>query len=93
MPPEVFYPRPIVQSAIIKFTRKANYPSLEIRKIINRVVRSAFSQRRKKAVRNLGNEFKDLNMLDIFNQLEIDVDARAENITPKQYFKLALTIH
>ncbi len=92
VPPEVFYPRPIVQSAIIKFTRKANYPSQEMRKTINKIVRSAFSQRRKKAVKNLGNEFKNLNIPYIFDSLEIDTNVRAENITPEQYFNLAKAI-
>ena len=89
LPPEVFYPKPLVYSAIVNFTQKQNIPTIQERKLLNTIVRMAFSKRRKKMINNLQPHFKTINFKSIFNELNIDQNIRAENLSPTEY--LALT--
>jgi 16S rRNA A1518/A1519 N6-dimethyltransferase RsmA/KsgA/DIM1 with predicted DNA glycosylase/AP lyase activity len=89
VPPDVFFPKPIVQSAITKFTRKEIIPTLEERKLLKTIVRTAFSKRRKKMINNLQPVLKNIDFKSVFDELKIDQNTRAENLTPSEY--LALT--
>jgi 16S rRNA (adenine1518-N6/adenine1519-N6)-dimethyltransferase len=90
--PEVFYPKPAVHSAIIKFTRKQTIPTIQERKLLNTVVRTAFSKRRKKMINNLQPEFNEIDLESVFNKLKIDLNIRAENLSPTDYFQLSKAI-
>lgn len=92
VPPEVFYPKPIVHSAIVKFTRKQAIPVIHERKALNVIVRTAFSKRRKKMINNLQPEFKKVDLKSVFDKLKIDQNIRAENLSPADYLKLTRTI-
>jgi len=49
LPPQVFYPEPDVQSAVVRFTRREETAvSMDERKAFRRFVKQGFSQRRKK---------------------------------------------
>ena len=92
VPPEVFHPRPIVNSAIIRFTRKAIIPTIEERILLNSVVRLAFSKRRKKMINNIQPEFKEIDFKSVFDNLNFDLNIRAENLTPTDYLNLTKSI-
>ena len=81
VPPDVFKPRPSIDSSVIKFT--FNKPKLICSdQNLKTVVRMAFNQRRKK----LSNALKRLDA-DLPAE-EFDFDLRAEALKPEMYEKL-----
>ncbi|MBC8345477.1 MAG: 16S rRNA (adenine(1518)-N(6)/adenine(1519)-N(6))-dimethyltransferase RsmA [Candidatus Marinimicrobia bacterium] len=84
IPPEVFYPKPRVDSAIIRFTKKAN-PIVPDNQYIqfNKIVKAAFSKRRKMLRNSLtGFDFPE----EI--KTEIDFTRRPETLTISEFAKL-----
>ena len=87
VPPDVFYPKPEVTSGIVKFTKKQNIPDLETREKLAILTRTAFLKRRKKLI----NTIKDImpeNISEIFKQLNINENARPEELPPEIYLKM-----
>jgi 16S rRNA (adenine1518-N6/adenine1519-N6)-dimethyltransferase len=82
--PEVFFPKPKVESAIIRFTKKAS-PIIADNEYIkfNKIVKMAFSKRRKM----LRNSLKDSN-IPISIQEEIDFTRRPETLSIEEFAKL-----
>ncbi|MEM9443991.1 MAG: 16S rRNA (adenine(1518)-N(6)/adenine(1519)-N(6))-dimethyltransferase RsmA [Verrucomicrobiota bacterium] len=72
--PDVFYPQPKVQSAILRLERKEPYPSQEQRSKFHHFVKIGFSQRRKK----------------LRNTLNIPLDERPQHIDVKDWWQLFL---
>lgn len=89
VPPQVFYPPPQIDSSFIHMKSKENVPSKETLAILNNIVRSAFSQRRKKAFKLISGAFKNIDLDKAFSFAEISKDDRAEHIDIPQYIKLA----
>lgn len=84
--PAQFYPRPEVTSAVIRLKFKEKVPTLGI----FRLVKTAFSHRRKKLIRNLSAlRIKPRVLEDIFRELEIPLEVRAEALPPEKYLLLA----
>ncbi len=82
VPPESFYPAPKVISTIIQLTRKSELPDVDFLKL-KRVVKGAFSQRRKtlrNALRSSGLEISDLT--------DVLLAKRAEQLTVQQFIDL-----
>lgn len=90
VPPDVFYPKPEVTSAIVKFTKKQNIPDLETREKLDVLTRAAFLKRRKKLINTIKN-FMPENIDEIFRLLNINENARPEELSPEIY--LAMTKH
>ena len=82
-----FFPRPKVNSAIVQFTLKP-LPVNVVAKDFQSLVKTAFSQRRKKAISLLSKKYKNANLVNIFNDLNIDSNSRAENISFDNYLAL-----
>ena len=82
--PEVFIPRPKVESAIIRFTKKDS-PVVADKKYVkfNKIVKAAFSKRRK-MLRNSLNDFD----IPISIQEEIDFTRRPETLSIEEFAKL-----
>ena len=84
VPPEVFYPRPKVDSAILRFTKKDS-PVIRDDQFVkfNKIVKAAFSKRRK-MLRNSLNDF------DIPDQIqeEVDFTRRPETLSVLEFSKL-----
>ena len=82
--PEVFIPRPKVESAIIRFTKKDS-PVVADNKYVkfNKIVKAAFSKRRK-MLRNSLNDFD----IPISIQEEIDFTRRPETLSIEEFAKL-----
>lgn len=82
VPPGAFYPPPKVQSAVIRLRPRGNaLPWAEL----DRVLKAAFSARRKTLRNALGALFD----ADALAALEIDPGLRAENLTPEEFLRLA----
>jgi len=84
IPPDVFYPRPKVDSAIMKFSKKEQplVPDEHFVKF-NKIVKAAFSQRRKMLRNSLAG-------FDIPENIrgEIDFTRRPETLSIKEFAKL-----
>ena len=81
IPPDVFIPKPKVDSAIIRFTKKEN-PLISDEKYMrfNKLVSAAFSQRRKM----LRNTLKAWNFTDSVKE-RIDFTRRPESLTIEEF--------
>jgi 16S rRNA (adenine1518-N6/adenine1519-N6)-dimethyltransferase len=86
VPPGAFVPQPKVDSAIVKLTprRPSPWPPID-EDSFARVVKAAFSQRRK----TLRNTLKPLFSHEALQQLPIDLGQRAENLSVDDYVRIA----
>jgi len=89
IPPDLFYPRPEIVSCIIRMTRRETYPDFELRKILSRLTRTAFAHRRKKMFRQTASVFGEEPLKSAMETVGIDLDIRAERITPEQFLRMA----
>lgn len=89
VPPECFQPRPKVDSAIVRLVPydAPPYPAKDI-KLLERLVNTAFQQRRK----TLRNALKQLIPVEAIDDLEIDTSKRPENLTLKDFVDLSNTL-
>ena len=86
--PEVFNPPPKVDSGVIRLTRKENYQDLGCDpKMLKKVVKMAFQQRRK----TLRNSLKSLGLSDRFRESEI-LNKRPEQLSIPQFVTLTSDI-
>ncbi len=88
VPPSVFHPKPKVDSALTRLTLRRERPSPSELVPMKRLVRTAFSQRRKKMLKALSREYGQ-GIKDIVDELGISPDARAEEISPETFSVLA----
>lgn len=87
--PQVFFPQPEVESAILRFTRKSAFPNVDEIKILSKVVRTAFSQRRKMMIKALSDNFGKEKTAKAFEQLEISANSRAEDLDVGKFLFLS----
>lgn len=89
VPPEAFFPRPKVQSAIVRITPKSKpFRSDCSREQLSRLVQLAFAQRRK----TLRNNLKDVMTDAVIEQLGINPGCRAETLSLDQLIDLSLQL-
>ena len=87
VPPEAFFPRPKVQSAIVRITpRNERYRPECSRERLSKLVQLAFAQRRK----TLRNNLKDVLGDVAIEALGIDPGCRAETLSLDQLIDLSL---
>lgn len=83
-----FFPRPEVDSAIIKMNFKEQLPECD-EKLFRTIVRATFSKRRK----TLKNGLKSLDIEDsILNQLDLNLTRRPEDLSIGEFVSLANAI-
>lgn len=87
-PPEMFHPRPEVDSCVIRLKRLADPPSAEYRKKLSRIVRLAFGQRRKKMIKQLAGTFGRDVMDEIYREVGLPEDIRAERVSVVQFRRI-----
>lgn len=87
--PNVFYPKPKVDSAIVQINFKKDFhPEIED-DFFMKVVKASFGNRRKTLKNSLGNSiFKSIN----FNHLHFDLTRRAEELTSEEFIELSKLI-
>ncbi len=84
----VFYPKPNVDSAIVVFNKKKDKLKLNNEEHFFKLVKSAFTQKRKTLKNNLSNY--DLNKVNnILKTFNKDINERAENITIEEFVKIS----
>lgn len=88
--PDCFSPPPKVDSAIVRLTpyKELPHPCKDV-KLLGRVVREAFGQRRK----TLRNTLKQLISSDNLTQLNIDPTLRPERVTLEEFVIIADYLH
>ncbi len=86
--PHVFDPPPKVQSGVLRLTRKKNYKNVCDEKLLFKVVKTAFNQRRK----TLRNSLKTLNLSDILTEDAI-FDQRPEQLSVADFIALTKQIN
>jgi len=84
VPPQVFYPPPKVGSAVVVLERKVAPPHSE-RAV--ELARAAFGQRRKMLRRSLSEVLE--NPVGVLERVGVDPQARAEELAPEDYLRLA----
>jgi 16S rRNA (adenine1518-N6/adenine1519-N6)-dimethyltransferase len=84
VPPQVFYPPPRVESAVVLLTRKPSPPHSDQAVVI---ARAGFGQRRKMLRKSLASIFDD--PVEVLTQTGLDPTDRAENLAPSDYLRLA----
>jgi 16S rRNA (adenine1518-N6/adenine1519-N6)-dimethyltransferase len=83
---QVFNPPPKVKSAVIRLTRKTNFPKIDYQ-YFKKLVKTAFNQRRK----TLKNSLKSYNLSDNLKQDTIFAK-RPEQLSPDEFVSLAIKI-
>ncbi|MGM0419261.1 MAG: 16S rRNA (adenine(1518)-N(6)/adenine(1519)-N(6))-dimethyltransferase RsmA, partial [Thermodesulfobacteriota bacterium] len=93
--PNLFYPRPKVDSCVIeiKFKKEIDNPAVsEI--FFHNIVKTAFNQRRKTVKNSLSKIVKDKSLLEsYFHEAQIPPDSRAENLDVNDYVNLSNIIY
>ncbi|MBI5403327.1 MAG: ribosomal RNA small subunit methyltransferase A [Ignavibacteriae bacterium] len=86
VPPTVFFPKPKVESSVIKlcFDNETDLKSISIFKAL---VRASFGKRRKIIKNSLKEYFEKTNIS--FDDLDFDFTRRAENVKVEEYVALA----
>ena len=86
IPPEVFYPQPKVDSAILRLVPRKQKLELKNYSFFEKIVKQSFAQRRKTLHNNLKGIFKE-NETNL-DCLPIDAKLRAENLTVSDFVAL-----
>ncbi|GMN90088.1 16S rRNA (adenine(1518)-N(6)/adenine(1519)-N(6))-dimethyltransferase RsmA [Francisella sciaenopsi] len=87
IPPEVFYPQPKVDSAILRLKPKANKLVINDYVFFENIVKQSFAQRRKTLHNNLKGILKELDVDP--STLPVDTKLRAENLSMEDFVSLA----
>ncbi len=84
VPPQVFYPAPNVESAVVVIVRKPE--PLGAKRAVE-LARAGFGQRRKMLRRSLASAVDD--PISVLETARIDPTSRAEDLSPEDYLRLA----
>lgn len=86
VPPSAFWPKPKVYSVVLKLTPLKN-PRVDItdHKLYEKVIRSAFSSRRKMLSNSLQSGFPKDSVLKALAESDIDPKRRAETLSIKEF--------
>lgn len=85
-PSDMFRPVPKVDGAILDFEPHTDYLELDFT-ILQKILKEAFSQRRKKIKKNLSK------YINLIKDLNIDENLRAENLSVKDYCNISLALN
>lgn len=92
---ERFTPSPNVDSAVVRIDLKEKRLDVEDEELYKKVVKAAFSSRRKTLVNNLMNNFSLARgqAEELVSSCGLDVTVRGESLTPEQFASLANAIN
>ena len=79
-----FYPRPKVESSLLKFTPKKKYFEIKDAKNLEMITRVFFNQRRKKIKNSFNQIFSDSKYFA--EKLNLDLNLRPQNLSPSTYY-------
>ncbi len=84
--PGDFYPAPKVASCILGF-KTTSFKGVKPRPFVG-FIKYCFSQRRKVLLKRLKNYASEAELLEVYKDLEINITARPENISPDEYIEI-----
>ncbi len=88
VPKTVFIPKPQVDSIVIRFVPKKDYPIKDLNRF-NEFVKGCFTQRRKTLYNNLKEFFNDKEKaIQVLNDCKFDENRRAESLSVEDFVKL-----
>lgn len=95
VPPSAFWPKPKVDSAVLRIKLKEKSPQNDKKNEKNflRTVKAGFSQKRKMLKNNLKSLLPAAILEEIFASLNFNVGIRAEDLTVENWVKLAQKIN
>ena len=93
VPPEVFYPAPAVDSALVEFNLKENVPDMEVRKKLEKVVKLAFLNRRKQLGKVLKQNYTEEAIRAALAEINHPWEIRPERLTVQDFEKLSLLLN
>ena len=87
---QYFSPIPRVDSAILAITdiNRNNIPNPEFERVYFEVVKTAFAQKRKQAIKNLQSLAPKERFEEIFEHVGIETNVRAEDISFEQWLQI-----
>lgn len=94
VPKTVFMPQPKIDSSVIKLTLKKELPDIDRDKFF-RVVKAAFSKRRKTIMNALSSYDFDIEkeiIKETLERLNISTEERAENLSVEDFIKISKTL-
>ncbi|MDD3154642.1 MAG: 16S rRNA (adenine(1518)-N(6)/adenine(1519)-N(6))-dimethyltransferase RsmA [Victivallaceae bacterium] len=89
VPPDVFYPQPEVDSAIVQFVLRADAPSETAARYLPGIVRTVFAQRRKQLGKTLGSVYGKAVALAALERCRIPANERPERLSVSDFSRLA----
>ena len=84
--PHSFSPKPKIDSTLLFFSPKKNFPKLKNPKNLEKITRIFFRHRRKMLKKPFNQLFKD--NIEILNKLNINLNLRPQNIDCQTYYNL-----
>lgn len=88
-PPDLFFPKPDVDSVILRLTLRPDRPEAGLFKTLSTLVKVSFAHRRKKMFKQAAAVFGAEPLEKAMNDLGISLDIRAEKIDPALFRRLA----
>ena len=88
VPPEVFFPPPEVESAVVSFRLHDRAPEPEILRLLPGVVKTVFAQRRKQLGKVLSSNYGRERSLAALEALHLPTEIRPDKLTVQQYIEL-----
>lgn len=88
VPPEVFFPPPEVESAVVSFRLHDRAPEPEILRLLPGVVKTVFAQRRKQLGKVLSSNYGRERSLAALEALHLPTEVRPDKLTVQQYIEL-----
>ena len=90
IPASCFFPAPEIDSACVTLVRRPSAPLGEKESAIyDRVIRRGFSQRRKKLLKLLKEDWAEAALTAAFAAAKVSADTRAEQVSLEQFIELA----
>ena len=89
VPPNVFFPRPDIDSAVVRFKLRPQSMSFAERETLSQLSRVAFAHRRKKMFKQLASVFGEDAVSKALAGASVALDVRAEKVTVKQFVRMA----
>lgn len=88
VPPEVFFPPPEVDSAVVSFRRHRREPEAEILRLLPGVVKTVFAQRRKQLGKVLSSNYGRERSLAALTAIGVPPETRPDRLSVEQYVEL-----
>lgn len=88
VPKRMFYPVPKIDSAVLRIDIKRKYPEETVVKT-EKIIKAAFSMRRKTLVNNLKNLYEKEKVLAALENLGLPETVRGETLTAETFVKLS----